>query len=288
MDEKRFCVFILSHGRPNNVVTLRELEASGYQGDWYIVLDNEDESRIQYEERYGAERILVFDKLAISQTFDTADQSDDRRTVVFARNACWDLARKLGYRYFLELDDDYTLFLYRYETGGVLKWVRMPQIHRFFEVMVRFLESTPVATVAMAQGGDFMGGVQSSRWTERFATKAMNTFFLRAEDDWRFVGRLNEDVNAYTVLAQRGHIFLSTMYAQVNQSMTQTNTGGMTEAYLASGTYVKSFTSVMMMPSAVTVGSLGEKYHRLHHQIKWANCIPKIIPESVRKPRGEE
>ena len=42
MRRDSFCVFILSHGRPDNVITLNTLRREGYTGPWYIVIDNED------------------------------------------------------------------------------------------------------------------------------------------------------------------------------------------------------------------------------------------------------
>ena len=57
----------------------------------------------------------MFDKLEISKEFDTYDNFSDRRTIVYARNACFKIAKKLGYRYFLQCDDDYESFEYRFE-----------------------------------------------------------------------------------------------------------------------------------------------------------------------------
>lgn len=88
MNEK-FAVFILSHGRPNNVITLNTLKKCGYTGDWYIVIDNEDDTAEEYYKNFGRERVIMFDKLAVAQTFDTADTFEDRRTIVYARNACF-------------------------------------------------------------------------------------------------------------------------------------------------------------------------------------------------------
>ena len=43
----------------------------------------------------------------------------------------------------------------------------------------------------------------------------------------------------------------------LNQKQTQKNKGGMTDIYMSQGTYVKSFYTVMMMPSSVKVGVMG-------------------------------
>lgn len=117
---RRFVVFILSHGRPDSVHTLKTLKSLGYSGDWLIVIDNEDETAERYYQNFGREKVVMFDKLAISKTFDTADTFEDRRTIVYARNACWDIAKERGYRYFLELDDDYTSF--RTDTWRTGDW----------------------------------------------------------------------------------------------------------------------------------------------------------------------
>ena len=100
---KDFAVFILTHGRADHIITLDSLNRAGYTGPLYIVIDNEDNQRDRYYELYG-DRVVMFDKRAISDTFDEGDNFENRKTIVYARNACFDIAEKLGYRYFMELD----------------------------------------------------------------------------------------------------------------------------------------------------------------------------------------
>ena len=92
-----FVVFILTHGRADNVITATTLKRCGYSGKIVYVIDNEDETAEEYRERFGAENVYQFDKKAVSMTFDTMDLSEDRRTIVYARNVCFDIARELGY-----------------------------------------------------------------------------------------------------------------------------------------------------------------------------------------------
>ena len=40
-----FAVFILTHGRADNVVTMKTLKKGGYTGRWYMIIDNEDEQK---------------------------------------------------------------------------------------------------------------------------------------------------------------------------------------------------------------------------------------------------
>lgn len=69
----------------------------------------------------------------------------------------------------------------------------------------------------------------------------------------------------------------------VVQLQTQSNAGGLTEFYLETGTYVKSFYTVIFNPSAVQVRMMGNTHQRLHHHVIWENAVPKIIRERYRK-----
>lgn len=276
-----FCVFILTHGRPDRVVTLRTLIEAGYTGDWKLIVDNEDEAQSQYIERFGADRVIIFDKRKVE--FDPMDLSEDRRTVVYARNECFKIAKQLGYDYFLELDDDYSRFEYRFIKHGELKSKKIKNIGKLFEAMLDFLEQSQSITVAMAQGGDFIGGKESPNAKAGLTRKAMNSFFCKTEKSFIFPGRINEDVNFYTHYGSRGYKIFTFTGASLVQTETQTISGGMTETYLEAGTYVKSFYSVMISPSCVRIRPMGDTHLRLHHQINWDCCVPKILNERHKK-----
>lgn len=278
-----FCVFILSHGRANNVKTLETLKKANYTGDWYIVIDNEDSTANDYYEKFGKDKVIMFDKLEISKTFDTYDNFNDRRTIVYARNVCFRLAKEMGYRYFLQCDDDYESFMYRFSDGKKLKSKTCKNFDKLCESMLRFLNDTNAHTVCMAQGGDFIGGVQGGNWQKGILRKVMNSFFCDVEKPFQFVGRINEDVNTYTTLGSRGVLMLTVTRVMLTQATTQSNSKGMTEVYLDGGTYLKSFYSVISCPSAVKISLMGATNKRIHHKINWNNCVPKILSEKYKK-----
>ena len=278
-----FAVFILSHGRPNNVITLNTLKKCGYTGKWYIVIDNEDSTADEYYKNFGEERVIMFDKLQIAQTFDTADTFNDRKTIVYARNACFDIANKLGIKYFLELDDDYTGFMHRYIEGQQLRSKITTRLDDIFKMMIDFLNCTGALTVAFVQGGDLIGGLDNNNFHKKILRKAMNSFFCDVDKPFKFIGRVNEDVNTYTLLGQQGKLIMSISEFMLNQKQTQSNAGGMTSTYLDNGTYVKSFYSVMYSPSCVKVAAMGDKHMRMHHQVKWECCTPKILSQKYKK-----
>ena len=111
----------------------------------------------------------------------------------------------------------------------------------------------------------------------------MNTFFCDVEKPFQFLGRINEDVNTYTRLGSTGWLGLTVTDGQINQKQTQKNKGGMSTVYLDSGTYLKSFYSVMGMPSAVRIQEMGDKNKRIHHAVEWESCVPMILNEQYKK-----
>lgn len=277
-----FCVFILTHGRADNVVTAKTLERQGYTGKLYIVIDNEDDQEDEYRRIYG-DKVLQFDKREIAKTFDTMDLSEERRTIVYARNVCFDLARQVGCRYFLELDDDYLVFMHRSLENGRLIGIEFTNLDEAFESMLDFLSATGADTVAFAQGGDYMGGKDGANFKKKVLRKAMNTFFCDTEKPFKFIGRINEDVNTYTRLGSTGWLALTVTDACIVQKQTQTNSGGMSNVYNESGTFLKSFYTVMVMPSAVVVADMGGSHRRIHHKVFWERCVPMILNERYRK-----
>lgn len=274
-----FCAFILTHGRPDKVYTYNLLKKSGYTGKVYIVIDDEDDTRGQYIELFG-DKVLIFSKSDIASKFDEADNFGDRRSIVYARNACFELAEMVGCKYFIELDDDYTEFQFRVGKNLERDYCLITNIDKILEAMLEYYESIPAATIAMAQGGDFLGQSGNAAWLKR---KAMNSLICSTDRPFKFVGRINEDVNTYTMLGRRGELFLTVGAVQLLQKQTQANSGGMTELYLASGTYLKSFYSVMFAPSCVKISLMGSSHQRIHHRVSWNNTAVKILREEYKK-----
>jgi hypothetical protein len=278
-----FVVFIITHGRPHNVYTYETVRRAGYTGPILLLVDDLDKTLPEYQEKFGDE-VVVFDKRAIAETTDKGDNFQDLRTTTHVRNAAFEVAKERGIKYFVVLDDDYTEFQYRFDARLEYRYKSIRNIDRVFAAFVRFHQRTGCASIAMAQGGDFIGGAESST-AERVALKrkCMNSFFCATDKPFRFLSRLNEDVNTYITLGVRGALFFTANQVSLVQKQTQATAGGMTETYLESGTYVKSFTTVMYQPSSAKVSTMGNKFRRIHHSISWRHTVPCILPESCKK-----
>lgn len=285
MRNSDFVAFILSHGRSDNVVTYDTLRKSGYTGRIIIIVDNEDKTSYDYIQKFGAENVEIFHKKAMADEIDEGNNFDNRKVIVHARNICFKVAKKLNIKYFIQLDDDYTSFRYRfvddkYTTKGTVK-----NLDFYFDSMLDFYKSINAHSIAFAQGGDFIGGESCGLISNYLynSRKCMNSFICSTEREFQFIGSINEDVNTYTSVASRGHLFLTIPFIGLEQKATQSQSSGMTDIYLLSGTYLKSFHSVMMHPSSVRVSMMGFTTKRLHHLVKWKHTTPMIIEQKHKK-----
>lgn len=280
---KDFAIFILTHGRADNVITLDTLKKCGYTGKVFLVIDNEDKRADEYFERYGRKMVIQFDKKKYADECDECNNFDERRTITMARNASFDIAKQVGVKYFMQLDDDYTKFEYRFADKQNTKLLvrRVGDLNTVIKLHLAFYKKTTFKSIAFAQGGDFIGGVDGDYLLAK--RKCMNSFLCSTDRPFKFVGAMNEDVNTYTTLGSRGDLFLTVPLVSLTQKPTQQQAGGISDMYLKYGTYCKAFTTVMNMPSSVKVVMINTSNPRLHHKINWKNTVPKIISEELRK-----
>jgi hypothetical protein len=273
-----FAVFILTHGRPDNVITAKTLAKCGYTGKLFFIVDNEDKTVDRYIENFGRERVMIFRKKEVADACDEGNNFDERRTILMARNACFDIAKAIGVTHFIMLDDDYKQFKFRFENKLGYEAV-VKDINRLFSTFLAFYKATPSTSIALSQGGDHIGGFSITR----LKRKCMNSFFCSTERPFKFIGAMNEDVNTYTTLGSRGVLFFTFTSAQLDQKESQQQAGGITEMYLRFGTFCKAFTTVMMMPGSTKVSMMNTSNPRIHHLINWKATVPCIVRETHRK-----
>ena len=272
-------IFILTYGRADNVLTYKTLlEAGENKKDIYFVISDDDKQLDRYIENYGSQ-VIVFSKEDARKITDLCDNFENRKIVVFARNYAWAIAKQLKLDCFCVLDDDYVGFMYRRCYGDKLKEFKVKNIKRINDACFKYLMNTPnLDCFAFAQNGDFIGGAGSFEDIGG-KRKIMNYYFFKTEKPIKFLGSINEDLSASVYEGQRGKCFFTINDVSVHQKITQSNAGGLTDAYLDSGTYVKSFYSVIVAPSCVKISAMGSKDLRIHHKVNWNKACPKIIRE---------
>lgn len=286
-----FCVFILTYGRANNQKTYETLhrENSNFSQDLYFICSDDDSRLPEMIERFG-DRVLVFNKEIAKEYNDTFDNFNKMNIVLYARNMCFTFAKKLGYKYFLELDDDYVLFSQKIPYDETILYENtVYDYDTLFNIHLDFLKNTGSDCVTMSQNGDYIGGAQNGNSINGYQRKVMNSFFCTLDKPFFFHGSINEDVNYYIESGKIGSLNFNLFGFALKQCQTQSNEGGLTDIYLSEGTYVKSFYSVICCPSSTRIGKISSGAgERLHHRVDAELAYPKILDEKYSKFKYNE
>lgn len=303
-----YVILILSHGRPEFLKshTWKLLDDLNSHARKVVVLSDDDKKIPEYRKTFDEDSIVIFSKIEAEKVYDIDlidcywGPNPIRKAPLWGRIVAFDIAKKLGYRWFLVLDDDYVDVVMRkkmYKKATDEPF--FPRIRKelfaaadihgsaFDECCLKYfnvLESAPwLCTTAFSQIGDFIGGVGSVLARHGYRWKAMNAFFCDNEKVYRFFGRINEDVNAYVLNGKIGRMALTMANPSLDQTPTQQASGGMKDFYDQVGTYVKSVTSAVACPSSVAVSCMGFTTPRVHHSVNWALTCPVVVNDSYCK-----
>jgi hypothetical protein len=270
------------YGRPSKNLTYDTLKKCNYTGKIYIIADDNDDSLFEYRKKYG-DILLTIDKVNCSKKYDNGDNTGDMRTSMVKSNEIFNIAESLGITYFMIMCDDYYEFDYMFKDE--IKGMKLCRnIDKIFDLTIDFYKTTNALSIAFAQTGDFIGGIDNGKGIYRFSKrKAMNTFLCSTKRRFQFYGRMNEDVTTYTLLGQQGNLFLTIPVFAINQKDTQQEKKGLSEMYVDNGTYVKSMFSVIYNPSCVKASMMNASHKRIHHTIKWINTTPMILDLKYKK-----
>ena len=281
---KKFAIFILTHGRPYNQLTVETLQKIGYTGELYLVLDDQDDTYDAYVEKWGADRIIVFDKDHFIRTTDTGLHTPVPKFAVFARNAIEYVANVFGYDAFMMLDDDITKIRIRLPDGDSLKSYQITnQFDAIIDKSVEYLLSCDIACMGLGFCNLYIGGVENFN-KENPRQRLCAEAFIRNTShpiEWRL--NMVEDMITSIDAAMCGDVWFQFLPMQVEILMSEGAVeGGNSDVYRQLGMYRISFMPIIAYPASNTV-RLGKK--------SWAStttpdkCIPKIISSRYRKER---
>ena len=281
---KKFAVFILTHGRPHNQLTVKSLHDVGYTGDLYLVVDDQDESVNEYIAVWGAERVIVFDKDYFIRHTDTGLHTPVPKFAVFARNAIEHIAKEMGYKTFLMLDDDLTKIRVRLPEGDSLKSYQINgQFDAIIETSVDYVVNCDIACMGLGFCNLYIGGVENFNKENPRQRLCAEAFIRNTAHpiSWRL--NMVEDLITSIDAAMSGEVWFQFLPIQCEIKMSEGEVdGGNSDVYRQLGMYRISFMPVIAYPSSNAVRR-GKK--------SWASttspdkCIPKIISSRYRKER---
>ena len=267
-------ILIISHKRPQ-CITVKALKRAGYNGEWYIVADDMDDT--DYESLYEG-HVVRFCKKDYAKVVDTVDNFGRLTTPVFARNACFDIAKEKGFDCFGMFDDDLTDFGYRYLDNGKLKSKKVRNLTEIFELYCRYISESGFACGGFVSAGRLIGGGSNPLVRTCFYYNPTNAYIINTHvEQFPFIGTLWED-SIYCYLNNMiGKIAVAFMPIVMSmKAPASMEDGGNKELYEAMGAYIAESYGNIVIPSFFR-WNRGCKGHR------FSSNLPKIISGRWKK-----
>lgn len=273
----RNVVLIISHKRPK-CRTVKAILDAGYRGDWYIVCDDLDDT--PYEELFPG-HVIRFDKMEYVQKTDTVDNFQKLGSCTYARNACFDIAKRMGYDCFGVFDDDVSGFMYRYQDGNRLKSKPVCNFDAVFAIYCKYVLDADIACGSFVPAGRLIGGVQNPVVREKFYYNPTNVFIINThKEQFPFIGTLRQDSIYSHLNNMLGRIVAAFMPIVVcMEPPGSMREGGIKETYSEWNNYVVESYSNIVIPS----------FFRWRNGIKehtFSQNLPRVLNERWRKHAG--
>jgi hypothetical protein len=267
-------ILIISHKRPE-CITVSAIKNAGYTGDWFIVADDMDNT--QYEELYKG-HVIRFSKSEYAKKTDTADNFNKMTTPVYARNACFDIAKDKGYDCFGLFDDDLENFIYRYLENGMLKGIKVTNFTEIFNAYCQYVFDSKFACGGFVSSGRLIGGGNNLLVKNCFYYNPTNAYIINTHvEQSMFIGTLWEDSIYCYLNNMRGKIAAAFMPICISMvSPGSMKDGGNVELYRSSSAFIAESYGNMCIPSFFKWTS-GCKGHR------FSSDIPRIISGKWKK-----
>ena len=267
-------ILIISHKRPQ-CRTVKAIKESGYNGDWFIVADDLDET--EYEDIYTG-HVVRFDKREYAKKVDTADNFGKLTTPVYARNACLDIAKEKGYDCFALFDDDLTSFVYRYRKGKRLLSKPVTNLDAVLNAYCEFILSAGIVCCGFIPSGRLIGGIGNNIVRDRIYYNPTNSYIINTHvDQVPFIGTLWEDSIYCYLNNMTGRIVIAAMPIVMSmESPGSMKDGGNKELYQTGNAYIAESYGNMAIPAFFrwTNGISGHKFRQ---------DLPRILNERWRK-----
>lgn len=278
----------------NSCDNLASCYKSMLRGTWgddcVILLYDSNHKELAEDAAKKGWRVEVFDWDATIAKMDspgwTRHYASTKKVVAPARVAAFDIARKLGIRYFMQLDDDWNgiqipsdisaqlpsrkrLYLKKDPEPFAMKYFKFI-VERVFDMVAE-----TGATIAFVQSGELLSADVSHY---HFKPKVMNTYIFDTEHPREF-GGFNEDVNIYCKRDMSRPCF-QVGYLIWSHGGSQLRVGNDYQ-----GTWEKTFATVITNPTATRLstfknpgsGKEDMNYTRIHHNVQYEHTQPKHV-----------
>ena len=285
----KFAVLINTNGRPDKQITIDTLRKCGYTGKIYLIIDDLDQTAKKYYEKYS-DLVIEFKKKEYEKNADTFLNYEMLNTVLYARNASFDIAKELGLEWFIICDDDITNMSYKIILNDKLISHKAIKLDSFFDACIDFMKNTSMECLSSCEEGLYIGGANDN--VKNGLVWRMGHFWLfNSNFNRRFRGAFHEDRifsddNAMNKCFGLSLLAISTpSFKQNNQEhkhkqhKQHKQEGGMQKQYSDTGMYIPRYFSVIAHPDFNFIEIKKEIVARRRKE----NADPKILSDTWRK-----
>lgn len=278
--DKLATLYIISKGRPQ-CTTAQTLQKIKYTGKWFIVCGNNDETLPQYIEKWGKDKILVFDWYEEIKHTDVMDNFGFETMPSGAspvRNAVFDFSRARGERRHWQMDDDFTAF--RLTSLKEKKNVRITGklFYWWLARIAKYADDAKLANVGISLAEECYPNC-----AKKFAQRVYAAHNMSNDPELtpKWKGRFNDDtIHAITVFRTGLKKEMNLKFLCIDTRNSQQEKGGLTEMYKSLGTVRKTAYLILIAPNAA---KLTIRHGRFHHIVRWDKLVVKTLSEKWKK-----
>jgi len=282
-----FAIFIITHERANNLLTLDTLKKCNYHGKIYLIIDNEDKDMEIYKLYTNKQISLsIFNKKEIALRADTSLETKDNLSIsccLFPRIYCELFAKKLNLKNFLVLDDDIKNFYHRVNIDNKLKEIKINDFDLVCQEFCNYLNEANIAILGFGNTGSYLGGIHSFDTDCR--RKCANAFFRNTNINFDWKCCVLEDVVSCIHNGSLGSIVLELKCIKLeafayHNSKNNNNFGGMNNLYNKLSDYHALY-SIIYNPIAFTI--IQNKHNKFILRTEYNKILPKIISSKYKR-----
>ena len=210
------------------------------------------------------------------------DNFQSKKSVLYARNAVFQIAKDMGYDYFAMVDDDVTGLSFRYEKDGKLVGKPVKDFDKVSSAILETMDNTGTDFFSFGIDKIYLGGLANNQYQKKIIDKVYCFVFCRTEQQHFYKGIMNEDEINNLLSMSIGKLVKSLTIIQIQyKPMGPENIGGNAETYKDNGiySYVRNFYPVIAFPVLkLKAGKKGFKFgcDRAHYTVQ-------VLPETLKK-----
>lgn len=280
---KDFAIFICTHGRPDRQHTFNTLMSVGYTGEIIFVVDDEDNSVSELRRLYPKNKIMTFCKQDFIEESPTVSLIPNRKTILYAKNACEFFAKQLDLSSFVIADDDIVNFRYRYiENGSVKSFNAISNFDAIIETCCQFMLTSNLAAFGFGIAQYYFAGTScmlDDLWKWRVP---YNFVFRNTSKPILWQSDYGEDLITSITYANQGEYMLCCPMIQQTIKPLGKMDDGMAEVYRTISSFKLAQYGFIYHPTAEI-----PRYYKDHWMswIKRENAFPKLVSDTYRKEK---